>query len=304
MKKQNPRRSFGGAIAIGLCLTLGTPSISLGFGPGGHMMIAQIAFDRLNPRAKAQVKALLAIPIDPAAVSTKSKDFVSASHWADDLRSIPAFKPLEPLHFIDKPFSTDGTRLPAIPTPNIVTALRENVRILKTSTDQKARAQALRLVIHFVGDIHQPLHCSARVDRAHTDGDQGGNLMTIKIPGRNGELHNTNLHSYWDSGIGSFPKGGPPPEYRPPPLSQIPPAAALARQANPPTDPALRLNDPFNYPAWANESFTLARTVVYSGVSNGMEPSAAYKSRAVKVIRKRVAWGGYRLAALLNSIWP
>lgn len=142
MRNKNPRRVFRSGIAIGfVCVTLCTPSLSLGWGPGGHMMTAQIAFDRLNPRAKAQAKMLLAIPINPAATSAKSKDFVNAAHWADDLRSIPAFKFLEPLHFIDKPFSTDGTPLPAIPVPNIVTALRDNVKILKTSTNQNARAR-------------------------------------------------------------------------------------------------------------------------------------------------------------------
>jgi hypothetical protein len=306
MKNKNPRRVlFRNAIAFGVVsLALYTPSLSLAWGPGGHMMTAQIAFDRLNPRAKAEAKMLLAIPINPAATSAKSKDFVNAAHWADDLRSIPAFKSFEPLHFIGKSFSTDGTPLPAIQVPNIVTALRDNVKILKTSTDQNARAQALRLIIHFVGDIHQPLHCTDRVSSALPGGDRGGNLVTIKITDQNGNLQNTNLHSYWDGGLESFPKGGPPPQYVPPPLSKIPPAAALAKNANPPTDPGLKLNDPFNFPAWANESFSLAKSVAYNGVSNGMEPSAAYKSKGVKVARQRVAWGGYRLAALLNSIWP
>ena len=305
MKKQNPRRIFRGAIAVGLvCLTLCTPSISLGWGPGGHMMTAQIAFARLNPRAKAQARMLLAIPINPSAVSAKSKDFVGASHWADDLRSIPAFDFMKPLHFIDKPFSTDGTPLPAIAAPNIVTALRDNVKILKTSTDNNARAQALRLIIHFVGDIHQPLHCTDRVSSAHPAGDQGGNLVTIKITGANGNLRSINLHSYWDGGLESFPKGGPPPQFLPPPLSTIPPAAAAATAGNPASDPAIKLNDPFNFSAWANESFSLAKSVAYNGVSNGMEPSSAYKTKGIKVTRQRAAWGGYRLAALLNSIWP
>lgn len=305
MKNQSPRRVFRGAFVISIIgLTLCTPSLSLGWGPGGHMITAQIAFDRLNPRARAQVQALLAIPIDPAAVSARSKNFVNAAHWADDLRSVPAFKFLEPLHFIDKRFSTDGTRLPAIPSPNIVNALRDNVKILRTSRDKNARARALRLIIHFVGDIHQPLHCADRVSRALPDGDQGGNLVTIKISDANGNLRSMNLHSYWDGGLESFPKGGPPPQWLPPALSQIPSAAALARRANPPNNPALRLNDPFNYPRWADESFVLAKSVVYPGVSNGMEPSPAYKSKGVKVVRQRAAWGGYRLAALLNSIWP
>ncbi|MEY2521130.1 MAG: hypothetical protein QOF24_2889 [Verrucomicrobiota bacterium] len=304
MKNKNLRPVFRNLIAIGVvCLTLGTPSLSLGWGPGGHMMTAQIAFDRLNPRAKAQAKMLLAIPINPAATSAKSKDFVNAAYWADDLRSIPAFKSFEPLHFIGKPFSTDGTPLPAILVPNIVTALRDNVKILKTSTDDNARAQALRLIIHFVGDIHQPLHCTDKVTSALPGGDHGGNLVTIKITDPNGNLRSINLHSYWDSGLESFPKGGAPPQYLPPPLSQISPAAALARNENPATDPALKLNDPFNFSAWANESFSLAKSVAHNGVSNGLEPSAAYKSKGVQVARQRVAWGGYRLAALLNSIW-
>jgi len=268
------------------------------------MITAQIAFARLNSRAKAQVKTLLAIPINPSAVSAKSKDFVNAAHWADDLRSIPAFKSFESLHFIDKPFSTDGTRFPAIPVPNIVTALRDNVRILKTSTNQNARAQALRLIIHFVGDIHQPLHCTDRVSSALPDGDHGGNLVTIKIPGPNGNLRSINLHSYWDGGLESFPKGGPPPQFLPPPLSKIPAAAATATEGNPANDPAIKLNDPFNFSAWANESFSLARGVAYNGVSNGTEPSSAYRTKGLKVARQRAAWGGYRLAALLNSIWP
>ena len=305
MKNKNPRRVFRNLIAFGVVfLALCSPSLSLGWGPGGHMMTAQIAFDRLNPRAKAQAKTLLAIPINPAAVSARSKDFVNAAHWADDLRSIPAFKPFEPLHFIDKAFSTDGTPLPAIAAPNIVTALRDNVKILKTSTDQNARAQALRLIIHFVGDIHQPLHCTDRVSSAHPAGDQGGNLVTIKITDANGNLRSMNLHSYWDGGLESFPKGGPPPQFLPPPLSTIPPAAAAAIAGNPASDPAIKLNDPFNFSAWANESFSLAKSVAYNGVSNGMEPSSAYKTKGIKVTRQRVAWGGYRLAALLNSIWP
>lgn len=305
MKNRNLRRVFRSAIAIGVVyLTLWTPSLSLAWGPGGHMMTAKIAFDRLNPRAKAQVKTLLAIPIDPAAVSAQSTDFVNAAHWADDLRSVPAFKFLEPLHYIDKPFSTDGTRLPAIPAPNIITALRDNVKILRTSRDKNARARALRLIIHFVGDIHQPLHCADRVSSALPGGDHGGNLVIIKIADAQGNLRSINLHSYWDGGLESFPKGGPPPQWLPPPLRQIPPAAALARNANPPSNPALRLDDPFNFPAWASESFALAKNVVYPGVKNGAEPSAAYKAKGRKVTRQRVAWGGYRLAALLNSIWP
>jgi hypothetical protein len=276
--------------------------MSLGWGAGGHMMTAQIAFDRLNPRAKAQVRTLLAIPINPAEVTRQSRDFVNAAHWADDLRPFSEFDPFKELHFIDTAFSNDGTALPATPTPNIVTALEENVNTLRTSTDQNARAQALRLIIHFVGDIHQPLHCATRVDRAHPDGDRGGNLVKIKIREPNGQLKETNLHSYWDGGLGSFPKSGP--NFSPPPLSQIPSAAARARRGNPSTDPKIHLNRPTDFAAWAAESTQLAKDVVYKNISDGTRVTTGYNQAGLKVARKRVAWGGYRLAALLNSIWP
>jgi len=268
------------------------------------MIVAQIAFKRLNPKAKTKANQLLAIAIAPAAVSAKSKDFVNASHWADDLRPFPEFDFLKPFHFIDNPFSTDGTAVPTnLPEPdNVVKALEDNVNILKTSTDQNEQAKALRLVIHFVGDIHQPLHCATRVDSAHPEGDRGGNLMSIKVPGNNGKLKTTNLHSYWDGGIGAFPPTGA--NFRPPPLSQIPPAAAQATAGNPATDPDLKLDDPFNFSSWADESFALAKDVAYNGIENGAKPTAAYNRKALKTARKRVAWGGYRLAALLNTIWP
>lgn len=283
-------------------LIISTPMTSWSWGAGGHMMVAHIAFARLNARAKDQVKVLLAVPIKPTEVTAKSMDFVNAAHWADDLRPFAEFDNLKPLHYIDTPFSTDGTLLPPSPTPNIVTALEENVNILKTSTDKNEQARALRLIIHFVGDIHQPLHCAARVSSANPEGDQGGNLVTLMVRKKNGHLKKTNLHSFWDDGIGNFPPTGP--NFAPPPLSKIPAAAARAKAGNPATAPGLMLNDPFNFTRWSDESFELAKTVAYRHMKSGTTPNAAYKRRALKVAYQRVAWGGYRLAALLNSIWP
>ena len=304
MKIENTHRAFQSRVAIGvICLILITPTLSLGWGAGGHMMTAQIAFDRLNPRARAQVRTLLAIPINPAAVTQLSTNFINASHWADDLRPFPEFDSFKELHFIDKPFSDDGTPLPAdLPTNNIVTALEENVNVLKTSTDNNARAQALRFIIHFVGDIHQPLHCATRVSAALPNGDRGGNDFKLKVRQPNGTIRDTNLHSYWDGGIGSFPKTGP--NFTPPPLPEIPPAAALAMRGNRSTDRALKLSNVTDFAGWAGESNVLAKDVAYKGIANNATPSAAYNRRATGVARKRVAWGGYRLAALLNSIWP
>ncbi len=300
MRNETRRRLCKCRVAIALLLLpLFTPSLSRGWGAGGHMMVASIAFPRLNPHAATKVRQLLAIPIDPASVTNNSLDFVNAAHWADDLRPFAEFDSFKPLHFIDQAFSTDGTVVPTgLPDPdNIVKALEDTVDILKTSTDPNAQAQALRFIIHFVGDIHQPLHCATRVSAANPESDRGGNLVKITVAGKS-----TNLHSYWDGGINSFPKTGP--NFAPPPLSQIPPAARIARTGNPATNPKIKLNEPENFSGWAQESLELAKTVAYKGIVNGSTPGAAYNQRALKVVRQRVAWGGYRLAALLNSIWP
>lgn len=284
------------------CAIFCTPSISFGWGAGGHMMTAHIAFSRLNPTARAKANELLAIPINPAAVTSTSTDFVNASHWADDLRPFSEFDSFKPLHFKDIFFTLDGSPLPEIDPNNIVKALEDNVEILKTSTDKNAQAQALRFVIHFVGDIHQPLHCTALVSRANPKGDQGGNLVKIKIVGDDGNLRDSNLHSYWDGGIGAFPRSGP--NFAPPPLRTIAPAARLARQGNPATYPGLKLDEPFNYDLWTEESFWFGENVVYKGLRVGRTQTRAYNQKALKYARRRVAWGGYRLAALLNAIWP
>jgi hypothetical protein len=274
------------------------------WGAGGHMMTAYIAYQRLNANAKREVNRLLAIPINPASVTRNSKDFVNASHWADDLRPVPEFKPTLNEHFADFPFSADGTATPTnLPEPdNVITALEHNVEILKTSTDDNARAQALRFIIHFVGDIHQPLHCSTRVDRNHRDGDRGGNGFDVRVPDANGRFKKSNLHSFWDSGLGSFPKGGP--NFSPPPLNKIPAAASTAMQGNPDTSPFLHLDNPADFAGWAKESSDLAQRKAYDGLEPGGTPNADYRREGTRIARRRVAWGGYRLAALLNSIFP
>lgn len=304
------KQLFKSTLALGVvCLILCTPIVSLGWGAGGHMIVAKVAFDRLNPHAKAEVAKLLAIQITRpglsakskgllASATAKSKDFVNAAHWPDDLRSMTEFDCFKELHFVDTAFSDDGTPLPSIPTPDIINALKDTVDTLKTSTDDNARAQALRFLIHFVGDIHQPLHCATRVSKANPEGDRGGNQVSIKIGGPKP----TNLHSFWDSGLNDFPKGGQ--HFAPPSLSSVTTAAAKIVTENPDTDPDLKLDDPTNFQSWADESFTLAKDSVYKGITNGSTPSTTYRNNGIKLARKRVASAGYRLAALLNSIWP
>jgi hypothetical protein len=277
------------------------------WGPGGHMMVADIAYGRLNANAKAQVDKLISITITPAAVTQKSLDFVNASHWPDDLRDAKYkddFASTFPLHFVDFPFSNDSSALPAtLPEPaNILMAIAYDVHLLRTSTDEKERAKALRFLIHFVGDVQQPLHCASLVTKGRLTGDQGGNLFTIKIPA-GGAIKDQKLHGYWDGGIGDFPKPGPPPTFVPPSLTEVATAAKSIMTEFPDTNQLWKRGGPFHYEQWAAESFDLAQRVVYN-IKPNTQPSSAYNTTARKTARERVAWGGYRLAELLNTIWP
>jgi hypothetical protein len=255
------------------------------------MIVAYIAYHRLNADAKREVNRLLALPLNPPGVTAKSKDFVSASHWADDLRPVEEFKWSLVEHFADFPFSADGTTVPTdLPeADNVIVALRKNVDVLKNSTDDNARAQALRFIIHFVGDIHQPLHCSTRVDGAHKEGDRGGNLFDLSVRGANGRLQKKNLHSYWDGGLGSFPQTGA--NFAPPPLKKIPAAASAAVRGNPDTSPFLHLDNPTDFEGWAKESSDLAQSKAYDGLKPGGTPNAAYRREGIRIARRRVAWG-------------
>lgn len=285
-----------------LCLFLLTTQ-SLAWGPGGHMIVAHIAYGRLNTRAKAEVDRLIALSIRPSSITEKSLDFVNASHWPDDLRPDKSFADTLPEHFADFPFSPDDTELPDLPEEdNVITALKKYVDVLKSDAGDAERAQALRFIIHFVGDIHQPLHCSTRVTEQFPDGDRGGNFFMVKLGSTGSKVRKVKLHSYWDGGIDDFPKAGP--NFAPPPLESIDPAAARVVHEFPDTDPAWKSGGPFDFEGWAKESSDLAQSVAYHGVLPNGRPSTLYKQKALKTVHKRVAWGGYRLAELLNSIWP
>src|SRR4051812_38709855 len=244
------------------------------WGPGGHMIVAFIAHDRLNPKSKAEADRLIALNIEPTPITSKSLNFVNASNWPDDLRPVKSFANTLELHFADFPFLADGTQpqgqFPA--EKNILTALAAHVNTLKTSTDDKAKAQALRFIIHFVGDIHQPLHCVGRITAAHPGGDQGGNLFEIKLMNAKGELKPAKLHSYWDGGINDFPKAGP--NFAPPPLEEIPPAAARVKKAHPDTE--AWKTGASDFKAWAEESEKAAEDFAYKGIKENAQPLRKY----------------------------
>ncbi|MEI2725431.1 MAG: S1/P1 nuclease [Verrucomicrobiota bacterium] len=257
----------------------------------GHMVTAQIAYNHLTTSVKAQCDALIATPVVYA--SNFNNTFVTASVWADDLKS--STNTWNNWHFINFPFSLDGTPTNGFVPPafDVVQAIRTNIAALQNpSSTQSNRAFHLRLLLHFVGDIQQPLHCTTAFFTNRPTGDAGGNFFPVQDWG--------NLHSLWDSG------GGYIPDFLPRPLSagslNILNGRVAVIEANHPYNYATNVGTVADPVAWALEGLTLAQTVCYVGITTNEVPSAGYFDSTYATTEERLAAGGHRLADLLNTI--
>lgn len=266
----------------------------------GHRIVAAIAYDRLTPAAKAQVDALLKQHPDFANMPSREA-FLAAATWPDSIRNDRRFyddaakepkpTPLLPgfpsmarhtgWHYIDIPFSPDGTPLEPPKVPNALTELRRMLR------DRPLTPYDIPWIEHLTGDLHQPLHCVSRFTRSQPHGDQGGNLVYI-TPGRN-------LHSLWDGLAGT--------DMSTPHVDSV--AAEIMAEWNQANGPRSRLSvDPKR---WVNEGFDLAKREVYTfGPETGSQehPIAlpeGYESHARRIARVQLAKAGIRLAEVLNA---
>ncbi len=251
----------------------------------GHMVVAQVAHDRLSQAAQAKCMELIlasALPTEPR--NNPTALFLAAACTADDNKN-PA--DLE-LHFISLPFTTDGTapRLPRTRT-NIVEAILECVKALENPhTPKLERAAKLRLLLNLMGDIHQPLHCTTRCNRDEPRGDKNGDW--------------SNLRGFWDNGAGLLKTVIP----RPVTTDGLAKVAHLKQQVTTacPVDSvedALEEKDPRK---WAEESQEVAKGYAY-GISPQEVPSVEYIYQSQEQIKKRLAIAGYRLSNLLNDLF-
>lgn len=176
---------FTTASLCAIALALHAPGAAAWSGQG-HRLVARIADGELTPQAHAGVARLLAGEPDPTLSGVAS--------WADDLRkSDPDLgKRSAPWHYVNLG-ENDCSYVPARDCPDgdcVVEALKTQAAILADrGLPLPARRQALKFVVHLVGDIHQPMHAGY----AH---DRGGNDFQLQFDGKG-----TNLHALWDSGM-------------------------------------------------------------------------------------------------------
>jgi hypothetical protein len=290
----------------------------------GHMEVAAVAFAGLKPAVRARVAALLRWNprYDVWIAHVKKEDqtriaFLRAATWADAIKSDRAYKDDDPSaasggpivgyedlsrhkswHYVDHPFSPDGTPTIEPTAPNAATQIAQlRAGLCDTQTPDPLKSYELVWLLHLVGDVHQPLHAVSRFDRALPDGDRGGNL--VKIAGNQAPVvcddprycpfgPPNELHAFFDDVLGAG--------YATAPVER---AAAVLPKAG------VKKAASSDETVWIKESFELAVGAIYvSPIGPGPGPftlDEAYQKAAVALAKKQVGLAGARLANLLNA---
>jgi hypothetical protein len=313
---------------LGAAVLLVVPAPAWPWGCEGHETIALIAGPQLTPHARKMVDELLQpSPIDPRlerSCRITGNVLADASTWADDVRHDPTSRLARTgvWHFIDIPRAAtagDVDRFCPRAAGCIVTAIDAQLATLrKPHSDRQHAAEALMLLIHLIGDLHQPLHCS-------TNNDAGGNCVPVTYFGIAPQLsadhpeegmYQPNLHSVWDTSIirrilkhrsaGWF-------------------ADVLQRRFAAQIETWQRM--PVDLRAWAWESHRIAEQTAYGQLPVAIPIASPrrgvrcdevsrkmlalherlgqrYQDAATPVIEEQLAKAGVRLAMVLNHLWP
>jgi hypothetical protein len=267
----------GGALLAALA---GGAQPAAAWGSEGHQVVGYLAERFLTAPALVEVRAL----VTPGGLP-------QVSTWADAIRQ--ARPETKPWHFVDIDIRAAGY-VPARDCPQGACAVEAIQRYAARMADHRLplaqRQEALKFVVHFVGDLHQPLH-------ACDDRDHGGNGVAVQLAGRRED----NLHAVWDSAtvaaLGSS-------------TAEIGAAlTARVRGMAPAERAAVAAGGPLD---WATESWTLCREEVYAKVDGGhLQPGGThgavvplpddYGTEERAVTEDRLLRAGLRLAAVLNA---
>jgi S1/P1 Nuclease len=279
----------------------------------GHMQVAEIAWQHLTNASRLRASTLLMLNpnyhgwiANVPAAKRNEVAFVMAATWPDFIKTAAGYindtdtAPPGPAssqnigysdhlmhrywHFIDTPFSTDGTALVQPVAPNAKTQIELfTAAIASTNASDDIKSYDLVWLEHLVGDVHQPLHATSRFSAALPKGDRGGNSVALCVSPCKDELH-----AFWDNVLGT---------------SKSPTVAITAadKLPAPPAAAAAIADDQ----VWITESFEAAKQFAYAApVGPGAGPytlDAAYKSRAKTEAKARIELAGVRLANLINA---
>jgi hypothetical protein len=259
-------------LSIGLILSFALIS----WGYEGHYVVAAIAENHLTPNAKAAVKELLG-----------KETLADVSSYADEIKSDPSYDYTKPWHYINLPLGMDYSQFQKYvltdKEPNIYSNLLIDIEGLKHPENLKAESYKqrlaqqyrLKLIVHLVGDAHQPMH----VSRAE---DKGGNATSVTFLGGG-----TNLHSLWDSGLLDHQKTN----YK-----------DLAAKYDDATPEQIKKWQSDNVMVWLWESYQIT-TILYKEAADNPNFDEKYYQDHLPILKSRIEKAGIRLAGILNDIY-
>jgi len=302
-------------------LALLTVTSSLACDDVGHKTTAYVARQQMSPVARESIIRILRSAPEDSALSAyymqngaepealrKLQYFLLVSTWSDIVRERSFENRYKKYHkgnwhYDDTFWKQVGGKAEVMPGSDeggvAVERLIEFDKVMRNaSASDKDKSIAIAWVAHLVGDIHQPLHTSARVTDLEPKGDQGGNLFLLTAQGTPREQQ-VNLHWFWDSIIGrNIPLKGETCE-----RDYITSIARRITKKYPVSsmNPVLKLG---KYQEWRDESFALNPTEVYSpDLIRFQTPSDKYRRKAFAISERQLALAGYRLGATLNQIF-
>jgi len=252
-----------------IILAIATALIS--WGVTGHKTIGKIAENHLTPKARAAVQDLLG-----------DQTLADVSTWADEVRNQTEYRKTAPWHFLNLPLGLTYTefqrQVEGMGPDNVYGALIKcEQELTYPGTPREKKIEDLKFIVHFVGDLHQPMHIS----RAE---DKGGNTIQLNYEGQG-----TNLHSLWDTKL--LEHQGLSYQQLAEKYDHI--SAQQIKQWQ--NDPLIK---------WAWESYEVSSTL-YAEVDamKGRSIDNGYYVAHIGIIQERIEKAGVRLAGVLNEIF-
>ena len=247
-------------------LALLTVFAGFAWGQKGHDVVAYIAENHLTPTTKAAVESAL-----------DGKSMVYYANWLDDASNTPQYSYSKTWHYKNIDAGIKYEDMTLNPKGDVVTAINEQIAKLKSKKlSSEEEALALKMIIHLVGDIHQPMHMG------HLS-DLGGNKVYVKYFGRDRKLH-----GIWDTDLVESVHNWSYTEWQQQ-IDRLSKEAVKVLCGKTPDD-------------WAKETFHYA-TMVYDQTPDGTKVSYDYLRFARPIIEQQLLYGGSRLADVLNSIY-
>ncbi len=239
------------------------------WGPNGHRIVGQIAENHLTDAARAGIEELVG-----------DASLAQISTWADEIKSDPSWRHASPWHYIN---AAPGEALETVrrsPRGDVIEAIQRYEGVLRDrAAGRKERRDALRFLVHLVGDVHQPLHVGYGSDR-------GGNDVRVRWFGQS-----TDLHSVWDEHLVAHQQ-----------LS-FTEWVRFFGHAERGTINVWRRSTVWD---WARESQRMLPAVYdYGGSRSGKTPylGYAYVFKHMETVKRRLLQAGIRLSGLLNDVF-